>query len=93
MGLPQEQSETRFQLWSGQGKRIEIAKDLPEAIALEVLADTDVIVHDMRRWDNPIYEVRLPAIMEDPPRETAAAERFHLEVTLSFDSPITIELP
>lgn len=93
VGLPQEQSKDRFQLWSGQGARVEVDKGGAAAITVELRAAADVVVQDLRQWDNPVYEIRLPAIMEDPGREVSAADRFHLDVTVTFASPVKLEGP
>ena len=93
VGLPKEEQENRFQLWSGQGARIEVAKGTEKAITLELLADADTVIQDMRRWDNPVYEIRFPAIMEDPPREVSAGDTFHLQLTVTFAGPIRLGEP
>jgi hypothetical protein len=93
VGLPKEQQETRYQLWSGQGAKIEVAKDTPEAITIELRASTDVVIQDLRRWEHPIFEVRFPAIMQDPGRPMRAGERFHLDLTVTFASPVQLQGP
>ena len=93
VGLPQEQSKDRFQLWSGQGARVEVNKGGVAAITVELRAAADVVVQDLRQWGNPVYEIHVPAIMEDPGREVSAADRFHLDVTVTFASPVKLEGP
>ena len=93
VGLPQEQQQGTFQVWSGQGSRIETAKGTDEAVTLELRAATDVVVQDMRQWDNPVFEIRFPAIMEDPGREVSAGDRFHLDLTVTFAVPVQLEGP
>ena len=92
-GFPQEQQEGKFQVWSGQGARIEVAKGTEEAVTLELRAATDVVVQDMRKWDNPVFEIRFPAIMEDAGREVSAGDRFHLDLTVTFAAPVRLEGP
>ena len=93
VGLPQEQQQGKFQVWSGQGAKIEVAKGTGEAVTLELRAATDVVVQDMRKWDNPVFEIRFPAIMEDPGREVPAGDGFHLDLTVTFAAPVQLEGP
>lgn len=93
VGLPQEKQEGKFQLWSGQGARIEAAKGTDAAITVELRAATDVVVQDMRQWDNPIFEIRFPAIMEAAGREVSAGARFHLDLTVTFAATVQLEGP
>jgi len=89
-GLPQEQQEGTFQVWSGQAARIEVAQGTEIAVIIELRASTDVIIQDLRQWDNQVFEIRLPAIMEGEGREVAAGDRFHLDLTVSFAAPVTL---
>ncbi|MBT3289415.1 MAG: hypothetical protein HN380_18875 [Victivallales bacterium] len=93
VGLPKEQQKGKFQLWSGQGAKIELAKGKPEAVTIELRAATDVVVQDLRQWEQPVFEVRFPAIMQDPGREVKAGERFHLDLTVTFATPVRVEGP
>jgi hypothetical protein len=93
VGLPQEQKEQKFQLWAGEGAKIEVAKDTDEAVAVELRAAADVIVQDLRRWDRPTFEIRFPAIMEDQGREVTAEDKFHLDITVTFASPVKLAGP
>jgi len=93
VSLPKEQEKGKFQLWMGQGAKVEVAKGTADAVTLELRAATDVVVQDMRQWDNPVFEVRCPAIMEDPGREVSQGEAFHLDVTLTFAAPVRLEGP
>jgi hypothetical protein len=47
----------------------------------------------MRQWDNPVYEIRFPAIMEDAGREVAAGDRFHLDLTVTFAAAVGLGVP
>ncbi|MBT7058219.1 MAG: hypothetical protein HN976_24205 [Lentisphaerae bacterium] len=93
VGLPEKQQEGRFQLWSGQGSKAEIAKDTDLAITAELRASTDVMVQDLRQWDNPIFEVRFPAIMEGGGREVTAGAKFHLDLTITCASSVKLVTP
>jgi hypothetical protein len=93
VGLPQEQQKGTFQLWSGQGARVEVAKGTADAVTIELRAATDVVVQDLRQWNNPVFEVRVPAIMEDPGRDVAAGEAFHLDLRVTFAAPVTLAGP
>jgi hypothetical protein len=93
VGLPQEQQEQKFQLWAGEGAKIEVAKDTDEAVTVELRAATDLIIQDLRRWDRPTFEIRLPAIMEDQGREVTAEDKFHLDLTVTFASPVKLVGP
>lgn len=91
VGLPEEQGA--FQVWSGQGAKIEAAKDTDDAVTIELRAATDVVLQDMRQWDNPVYEIRFPAIMEGSGREVSAGDKFHLDITVTFAAPVQLEGP
>ena len=93
VGLPKEQQKGKFQLWSGQGAKIELAKGKPEAVTIELRAATDVVVQDLREWEQPVFEIRFPAIMEDPGQDVKAGDRFHLDLTLTFATPVRLEGP
>ncbi|MFW5866181.1 MAG: hypothetical protein ACOCX2_00095 [Armatimonadota bacterium] len=90
-GLPEEQTEGRTQLWRGDGATVEVASDTPEAISVQLRAATDVVIQDLRQWEHEVFEIRLPAIMEDPGREVSADDRFHLDVTITFAGPLTLQ--
>ncbi len=92
-GLPLEQQERTFQVWAGQAARIEVAKGTDEAVTIELRAATDVVIQDLRQWDNPVFEIRFPAIMEDQGRDVAAEDRFHLDLTVTFATPVKLEGP
>lgn len=94
VGLPEEQPASgRFQLWSGQGAKIEVAKGTPDAITAQLRAATDVVVQDLRQWEQPVFEIRLPAITEDAGHELAAGQKFHLDLTITFAGPVKLVGP
>jgi len=93
LGFPQEQQERTFQVWAGQGAKIEVAKGTDEAVTIELRAATDVVIQDLRRWDRPVFEIRFPAIMEDQGRDVAAEDKFHLDLTVTFAAPVKLEGP
>jgi len=93
IGLPQEQQQGGFQVWSGQGAKVETAKDTDQAVTLELRASTEVVIQDLRQWDKPVFEIRFPAIMEDPGREVSEGARFHLDLTITFAAPVQLEGP
>ena len=89
VGLPKEQPAAgRFQLWAGQGARVDIAKDTPDAIAIELRAATDVAVQDLRQWEQPVFEIRFPAFSEDAGRELAKGLRFHFDLVVTTAAPL-----
>jgi hypothetical protein len=91
--LPQEQREDRFQVWSGEGAKIEVAKGTDEAVTIELRAPTDVVVQDLRQWEHPIYEIRFPAIMEDGGRDVTPDDRFHLDLTVTLPAQVKLQGP
>ncbi len=93
VGLPQEQQERTFQVWAGQGAKIEAAEGTDEAVTIELRAATDVVIQDLRGWDRPVFEIRFPAIMEDQGRDVAAEDKFHLDLTVTFPAPVKLEVP
>jgi hypothetical protein len=90
-GLPEETTEGRTQLWRGDGAIIEVDGETPDAVTIELRASTDVVVQDLRQWEGEVFEIRFPAIMEDPPREVRAGDRFHLDLTVTFAGPMTLQ--
>ncbi len=90
-GLPTEHTEGGGRLWSGSGSTVEIAEDTEHAITVELRAATDVLVQDLREWDETVFEVRFPAIMEGGGREITPDDRFHLDLTVSFSGPLTLQ--
>ena len=92
-GLPAQPREGAAQIWSGQGARIEAAQGTAEAVTVELRAATDVVIQDLRQWESEVFEIRFPAIMEDAGRAVAAGDRFHLDLTVSFAAPVTLEAP
>jgi hypothetical protein len=92
VGLPEEQRQN-FQLWSGEGGKVEVAAGTDRAVTVELRAATDVIVQDLRQWERPIFEIRFPAIMEDQGREVTAEDEFHLDLTVTFAAPVKLEGP
>jgi hypothetical protein len=91
--LPQEQRENMAQVWGGDGAKMEAAKGTDQAVTIELQAAADVVVQDLRQWKQPSFEIRFPAIMEDPPREVAAEDRFHLVLTVTFAAPVRLVGP
>ena len=81
------------QLWAGEGAKVEVAKGTEEALTVELLAPTDLVVQDLRKWGTSVFEIRFPAIMEDPGRDVAADDRFHLDLTVTFAGPVKLEGP
>ncbi len=90
VGLPKEHQEGKSHLWTGEGAKIEIAKDKPEAVTVELRAVTDVLLQDLRQWQSPFFEIRFPAIMEHSGRQVSAGSRFHLDLTVTFGAPVRL---
>jgi hypothetical protein len=88
--FPREPGEQTFQVWAGEGERIEAARGTPEAVAARLRAVTDIIVQDLRRWEHETFEIRFPAIMEDGGREVAEGDRFHLDFIVTFAAPVKL---
>lgn len=94
VGLPTEQPAAgRFQLWSGQGAKVEVAKGTAAAMTIQLRAPTDVVVQDLRQWEQPVFEIRFPAITEDAGHELAAGEKLHLDLTFTFAGPVKLMGP
>jgi hypothetical protein len=93
VALPTEQKGDDFVLWSGEGAKVEIAKDSPSAMTIEVRAPTDVVIQDLRRWERPTYEVRFPAILEGEGRPVTAGDRLHLDLFLTLAAPVKLVGP
>lgn len=91
--LPLEQRAETFHVWGGEGDRIEIAKGTAQALTLDLQAPADLVIQDLRRWEQPYFEIRFFAIMEDPPREVAAEDRFHLCLTVTGAAPLRLSGP
>lgn len=94
IGLPEEQPEAgRSQLSWNDGSRVEVAAGTEDAIAVELRAATDVVILDLREWEHPLFEVRFPAIMQDPGREMTLDDRFHLDLMVTFAAPVDLQTP
>lgn len=93
VALPAERKEQSFQVWSGQGARIEVAKGTDQAFTLELQAATDVLVQDLRQWEQDVFEIRFPAIMEGEGREVTPDDRFHLDLSVTFPAPVALMGP
>ncbi|MBM3498036.1 MAG: hypothetical protein FJX74_05130 [Armatimonadetes bacterium] len=93
VGLPQEPPTQGFQLWFGEGAKIEIAKGAEGAATVELRAPTDVVIQDLRQWEQSVFEVRFPAIMEEQGREVTQDDRFHLDLTVAFPEPVKLQGP
>lgn len=93
VGLPQEQQERTFQVFAGEGAKVEVAKGTDEAVTMELRAATDVLIQDLRQWERPVFEVRFPAIMEGQGRDVGAEDKFHLDLTVTFGAPVKLEGP
>jgi hypothetical protein len=91
--LPAERKEQVTQVWAGEGSRVEVAKGTPDEIIIELRAAADAAVQDLRQWDRQVFEIRFPAIGEDPPREVTPEDRFHLDLTVTFGAPVTLAGP
>lgn len=91
--LPQEQMGDNFQIWSGDGARVEVARGTPEAVIVELQAAAGLIIQDLRRWQRPTFEIRIPAIMDDAGRDVTTGDRLHLHLTVTFARPVTLTGP
>lgn len=90
-GLPSEHTEGRSQLWSGSGATVKVADGTDHAVTIELRAATDVIIQDLREWEHDVFEVRFPAIMEGGGYELTAHDRFHLDLTITFAGPLSLQ--
>jgi hypothetical protein len=93
-GLPEEQPEAgSAQLWTGSGSLVEVGKGAADMVTAQLRAATDVIIQDLRQWEHEIFEVRFPAIMDGEGRDVSAEDGFHLDITIGFNAPLTVEGP
>ncbi len=92
-GFPATEEEGNFRGWQGQGAKVEVAKDTEDAVTIELRAATDILIQDLRAWDQPLFEIRFPAIMEDQGRAMSADDRFHLDFTVTFAAPVETQGP
>jgi len=93
IALPEERGEGGFQLWRGDGAKVEMAKGTPNAMTIELRAPADVVIQDLRQWERDVFEVRFPAIMEDPGREVFAGDRLHLDLTVTLTEAVETSGP
>ncbi len=59
----------------------------------ELRAPADVVIQDLRQWERDVFEVRFPAIMEDPGREVFAGDRLHLDLTVTLTEAVETSGP
>jgi len=90
IGFPTDQP---FNGWGGEAARLEVARNAPEAITLDLRAAADVMMQDLRKWERPVYEIRLPAISDDQGRDVTADDRFHLDLTVTFAGRVQVVGP
>jgi hypothetical protein len=93
VSLPANEPDQLFQGWGGEGYRVEAGKGTPEAIAIELIAATDIGIQDLRKWEHPLFEIRFPAVSDDAGRDVTPEDRFHLVVTVTGAGPITLTGP
>ncbi len=94
LALPVEPSAAgAHQLWNGDGARVESAAGTADAVSIQLRAPTNVVIQDLRQWEQPVYEVRLPAIMQDPGRQMTADDHFHLDLVVAFAEPVELRAP
>jgi len=91
--FPQEPNPQNFQVWSGEGERVEAARGTPDAVAARLRAVTDIVVQDLRQWKHETFEIRFPAIMEAAGRELSPDDRFHLDFIVTFAVPVKLTGP
>lgn len=91
--LPAEPKDQTVGLWSGSGARVEVAKGSPEAFKVELRAQTDVVVQDLRRWEHDVFEIRFPALTEDGGLEVTTEDRFHLDLLITAAAPLKLVGP
>jgi hypothetical protein len=91
--LPAEQTPGVGQLWSGQGSKLELDRGTDQALTIDLQGPADVLVQDLRQWQQPLFEIRFPAIMEDPARAVTPADKFHLLLTLTLAAPAKLVGP
>lgn len=91
--LPPNEPDQLFQGWGGAGYRVEAGKGTPDAIAVELIAATDIGIQDLRKWEHPLFEIRFPAISDDAGRDVTPEDRFHLVVTVTGAGPIALAGP
>lgn len=90
VGFPAEQN---FSGWGGEAARVEVAKGTPEAIALELRAATDVMIQDLRAWQQQTYEIRFPAVTNDQGQDLTPEDRFHLDLNVTVAGPLKLVGP
>ncbi|HCA46360.1 MAG TPA: hypothetical protein DEP45_03075 [Armatimonadetes bacterium] len=72
---------------------MESAAGTADAVSIQLRAPTNVVIQDLRQWEQPVYEVRLPAIMQDPGRQMTADDHFHLDLVVAFAEPVELRAP
>lgn len=87
--LPAVKNEQTSSIWSGEGASFQLLAGTPEAFAIELHGVTDAMVQDLRQWEQEVYELRLPAIMEDG-RDLTTDDRFHLDLNINLGGPVKL---
>jgi hypothetical protein len=90
--FPVDQRPDQPGIWGGEGSTLAVAPGTEQAITIELLAPADVVVQDLRQWEQPVFEIRFPALMEES-REIAADDQFHLVLTVTFAAPLKWAAP
>ena len=77
-------------LWSGAGSKLVLGAGTDQALTFELVASADITVQDLRKWEQPLYEIRFPALLEDGGREVTPDDRFHLLLTVTCAGPVKL---
>lgn len=88
--LAQEQAEN-FVLFQGKTNQVGIAPPDTPAIAIGAKEGSDTFIHDLRRWDQPYFEVRYTLVFNDEGQDIVADTNYQVPLAIGFDVPVTVE--
>lgn len=88
--LPEEQAED-FVLLQANTNSVGVAPEGAPALAIGAKEGADTRIMDLRRWNQPYFEVRYPLVYADQGQEIAAGTTYKAPLALGFEVPVTIE--
>jgi hypothetical protein len=91
--LPRVLDAAKWQLGTVKGKKVEIQIDGENAFALTADETTNLIIHDLRRWEREEFEIRAEIFAEQEGKIVGTDTSFSLGLELSNLGAVTVTGP
>ncbi|MFQ6099592.1 MAG: hypothetical protein ACE5O2_17800, partial [Armatimonadota bacterium] len=89
--LPMELDEAKWILHRGSANEIQVAPGTDVAFAVAAQTRTNVVIHDLRRWQQQVFEIRFWQVFQDPAAVVEANREFTLNLAFGFGEPVQIQ--